>query len=342
MYRLLKAIPIAALASFLAASAFAGDLLPIKFTLDWKTQGVHAWFYLAKENGYFKDEGLDVQIDQGEGSAATVTRVISGAYDAGFGDVNAIVQAAGTAGISPPVMVYMIYNKAPLALFTKANSGITSIAAMSGKRLGSPAGAAALRLFPVLAKTNGIDPGSVEIVNMAPNLIEQMLVNNQVDISAGLTVTSYINLFAEGQNPDKDYRWFFYSDYGLPLYSNGVMVSRALVRDHPDAVAGLVRAVNRALKEVVADRQKAIDLLLRLEPLLNAAIERRRLDYAINELIATPEEAQIGLGDMTDARLHTAISTIVDAYQLKSTPDTSDIFDRSFLPARVDRRLPAE
>jgi NitT/TauT family transport system substrate-binding protein len=229
MYRLLKAIPIAALASFLAASAFAGDLLPIKFTLDWKTQGVHAWFYLAKENGYFKDEGLDVQIDQGEGSAATVTRVISGAYDAGFGDVNAIVQAAGTAGISPPVMVYMIYNKAPLALFTKANSGITSIAAMSGKRLGSPAGAAALRLFPVLAKTNGIDPGSVEIVNMAPNLIEQMLVNNQVDISAGLTVTSYINLFAEGQNPDKDYRWFFYSRLrpsALFEWRNGIACAR--------------------------------------------------------------------------------------------------------------------
>ncbi len=49
---------------------------------------------MARDKGYYKAEGLNVVIDQGEGSGATVTRIMGGAYDAGFGDVNAIIQNA--------------------------------------------------------------------------------------------------------------------------------------------------------------------------------------------------------------------------------------------------------
>src|SRR6187455_3717222 len=109
-----------------AGVAFAEETT-FKFTLGWKTQGSDAAFFYAKDNGFFKEEGLNVVIDQGEGSGATVTRIMSGAYDAGFGDVNAIIQNASTKPQDAPVMVYMIWNQPPFAIVTKNSSGIKSI-----------------------------------------------------------------------------------------------------------------------------------------------------------------------------------------------------------------------
>jgi NitT/TauT family transport system substrate-binding protein len=91
---------------------------------------------------------LNVTIDQGEGSAATVTRIMSGAYDAGFGDMNAIIQNAAARPGEAPVMVYMIYNQPPFGIVTKADGPIKSLKDLEGRKLGGPAGSAATRMFP--------------------------------------------------------------------------------------------------------------------------------------------------------------------------------------------------
>ena len=150
-------------------------------------------------------------------------------------------------------MVYMIYNRAPFALLTKASSPIQSFKDLAGKKLGTPPGGASFKLLPLMAKKNGIDYAKIDVLNVAPNLQEQMLLQGQVDVIAIFTATSYMNLVALGLDPDKDFRWIYYADSGVDLYSNGIMVSQKLAKEKPEAVKGLVRAINRAIKEV--DRQ---------------------------------------------------------------------------------------
>ncbi len=325
-----------AIAMGLASPAFA-DGVPIKFTLDWKIQGVHGWFYLAKEKGYFADEGLDVTIDQGEGSAATVSRIMSGAYDAGFGDMNAIIQNAATNPDEAPVMVYQIYNQPPFAVLTKTGGPVDSLSSLEGLKVGAPPGSASTKLFPALATAAGFDSEKVDLISVKSNLQEQMLIQDQVSASLVFNVTSYLNIIGIGMDPDKDFTWYPYGASGLDIYSNGVMVSPKLLAENPEAVKGLVSAIAKAMADVLANPQEGIDIITATEPLSNGELEMKRLQFALDNLIFSDESKSNGIGAIDEERLTRSIATIKGLYDLPGTTAAADVFDASFLPP-IDMR----
>src|SRR5258708_5516396 len=82
----------------------------------------------------------------------------------------------------------------------------------------------------VHARFNSIDYAKVKNVNIAANLQEQMLSAGSIDAILGFNYSIYINLKQAKLDPERDTRWFSYSDHGLDLYSNGVMASQALIQ----------------------------------------------------------------------------------------------------------------
>jgi NitT/TauT family transport system substrate-binding protein len=335
--------PLAWVATLLIAGAAAATpwvahaQTKIKMVLNWKYQGPQAWFFIAQDRGYFKAEGLEVEIDQGEGSSAPIAKVASGSYNAGFGDINALIAMVASRPNEAPVAVYQLYNTPPFAVAVKADSPIRSPKDFEGRTVGGPANDGALKLFPAFASTAGIDPSKVKISNMAPNLREQMLLRGQVDAVFGFINTIWFSAKLVGIDPAKDLRFIRYGDHGMDLYSNTIIFSRALVRDNPKAVAGFLTALNRAIKDVVANPEAGMDAVMKREPLLKRDVERERLIATIRQEMSHPEIAKIGFGDVDPQRLSLAIKLVAQANELPRVPAVGEVFNRSLMPALSER-----
>src|ERR1700748_436477 len=90
------------------SAAVAQTQTKIRMVLNWKYEGPQGMFFLAQDRGYFKQEGLDVAFDQGNGSGAAVPQVANGAYDMGFGDINALIELTAKKPPMEPVVLSML------------------------------------------------------------------------------------------------------------------------------------------------------------------------------------------------------------------------------------------
>ncbi|SDG27806.1 ABC transporter substrate-binding protein [Pelagibacterium luteolum] len=326
------------------AALFLGTVSPamaqttqLNMVLNWKYQGPQGWFFLAEDRGYFAEEGIELLMDQGNGSGAAVPLVANGTYDVGFGDINALVELTATQEGNMPKAVFMLYNQPPFAIAVKSDSDIMSADDLNGRMLGGPASDGALKLFPAFCDLADLDCDSIEVTNMQPNLREQMLMNEQIEGAFGYVNTLRFGAMAMGVNVDEDLRFIRYGDFGMDLYSNAIIVSADLIENQPEVVEGLVRAINRGVKDALADPQAAVEAVADREPLIDFDLELARFNATVEDEMAHPEIAEIGLGAVDMDRLAESIDILVAANELPRTPEAEAIFDPSFLPPIEDR-----
>ncbi|MGA9951152.1 MAG: ABC transporter substrate-binding protein, partial [Xanthobacteraceae bacterium] len=200
----------AAIGIVISAAGPASAQTKLKMVLNWKYQGPQGWFFLADDRGYFKEAGLEVTMDQGNGSGAPIPLVASGTYDVGFGDINALIEFAAKKPDEAPIAVYVMYNRPPFTIAVRADSPIHTPKDLEGKTLGGAAGDGALKLFPAFCKIAKIDCTKVNITNMQPNLREQMLMQGQVDGVFGYVNTIRFSAKLMGVDPEKQIRWINY------------------------------------------------------------------------------------------------------------------------------------
>ncbi len=315
----------------------------MRFILNTFFSGPQAWFFLAADKGYFAEEGLEVTFAQGNSLARAVTTMTTGDYDAGYGDLNELVRMQAEGRRDTPIAVMAIHNRPPYTIAVDAGGRIKTAADLSGARLVSHPQDAAWLLFPEFCRATGIDPESVDItLSSAPHteMVPQMLAG-QWDGIFGFVNTVAAQAIEAGVDPAVSLHHLAWHTHAPAFYGGAMMVTRAFRDAHPQAVAGLCRAVNRGLADTVADIDAAIEAVARRNPALDRKANRARLVGTLALEMGDAAATQ-GLGDVEDARLETIARLICEAKGYAHRPSPAEVFDRSFLVPPSERaRMPA-
>lgn len=320
-------------------SAAAQPMSEVKVSLNAPFDGSNAAFFLAQEKGYFAAEGITVNMDPSGGSGEVATRIGSGAYDFGFGDVNVLLDFNAKNPGSAGKAVYMVYYRSPMSIASFAKTGITKPADLAGKKMGGSLSDGAFKLFPVYAGIAGVKPDAIKWEYGDLRLREAMLLKGDVDAILGFDSTMYFSLIKQGIKP-ADIKFLYYSDVGMDLYGNAIIASKKMLDTKPALVKGFVAAAAKGWRDAIANPASAIAALKKQAPLVDEKLELEKLQWLIKNQITTPESTADGMGGVRAARIDPSVAMLSKAFALPGKPEAADVFSNAFLPAASVRKLP--
>ena len=314
----------------------------LRLLLNTSLSGPVAFFLLAQDRGYFRDEGLEVPLASGPGAAAMVAMVRDGTYEVGYGDITALIERiARSPQDTAPVAVLTTFNVVPFTIAVAADGPVRTPKHLEGRRVIGHASDAALLTFDMYARAAGIDVSKVQVDGSMGGMGQAVVDMLRGDGAAG--VFGFVNTLIASAAPlgvdgHRSLRFLNWADHLPDMYGNTLFVTREALRRSPRDLQGLVRAVNRGLADTVRDPNAAIESLVQHSPGSGRGVNLARLKGTLGIEMAHPEGARIGIGDMDDTRLSRLITQIVQTKNLPRTPAVREVFDRSFLPA-LDQRI---
>lgn len=321
MTRIIVALALALISALPAIQpAFAQQLRKIIFLTDAGPLGRHSPFFVALAKGFYKEEGLDVEILGGRGSAATIREVAAGAATFGFADAGTLILSRANEAV-PAKMVGIVYAKAPHGLMALAESGIKGPQDLKGKKLADTSASSNYILFKAYAQKVGLDPKSVEWIFTDFNSLPGLLATRQVDAIGQFSMGKPMLQKRAG---GREITFLSYAAAGMEFYSNVVIASDETIARDPKLVSSFLRATERGMKDAFAKPAEAAELMRKYLPLLEADIiasETRN----VGELANPAERKDMRMLVLDMAKVNQTLSVIQENFELKNKISAADV-----------------
>ncbi|MBB3178558.1 ABC transporter substrate-binding protein [Variovorax sp. Sphag1AA] len=316
---------------FLSIDALAQGKARINMQLGWIPSVNQVGEVVAKRLGFYEQEGIDFAIQPGGPNIDGVAIVASGRYEVGQVSSSPSVMLAVSQGL--PIKCFAVgAQKHPFTFFSLAKNPVRKPADLVGKKVGIPSTAGIL-LRALLAK-NKIAEKDVTVVTVGSDMAP--LLTGQVDVVTGW-LTSTTALKALGPDRVDLTLW----DSGVQLYALPYYATTKTIETQPKVLEAFVRATSRGWQHAKANRDQAVDLLVKEYPNLKREDERAAIDVMLEYALGGLAQTQ-GWGTMDPAVWQSQITTYADLGQFTArTPKVDDVIWLGALKNTVDARVKA-
>ncbi|MBO4204723.1 ABC transporter substrate-binding protein [Micromonospora echinofusca] len=288
--------------------------------------GRDSYAWVAKEKGFFKEAGFDVEIQAGQGTGAVIQQVVADKAQFGPIDLTGGLLQMGNGQAKDFVAVAAIQQRTMAAIATTADKGITTPKDLEGKKLADTPSSVVRNLFPTYAKLAGVDPAKVTWVNGDAATLMGTLASGSVD-GIGQFVVGKPTIQAVTK---KDAVLLPYSDVMTDLYGNVLITSAKLAKEKPDMVKRFSAALLKGLEYSLANPKEAGEILKKnvdaANPLAAAAELELMAAYVRSSNTGT------AIGTLDAGRVAKSIAILQGAGALKQGMTPEQIIDFNLAP----------
>ena len=249
----------------------AAEMETISFRGTWFANAEMSAWHIGRHKGFFAQEGIDLKITEGKGSALNAKLVAAGTLKLAACDYGTMMK--GVAEGLPIKGVFCYYQLSPMAIVSPADAPIKHPKELEGKRVASTAGSSVLRLFPALANATGADVSKIKMVMVEARTLVLLLLKKEVDA----LLIYYGNSVLELKEKGMPAHYITYYDFGVNVLSVGVIANTNFMEKNRDLVKRFVRAAQKSWAYAVDNPDEAADAFGKDYP--NMPKERNRAHF---------------------------------------------------------------
>jgi NitT/TauT family transport system substrate-binding protein len=242
-----------------AGPAAAAD--KVVLMLNWYVYGEHAPFYYGKAKGIYKAEGIDLEIQEGRGSAATTQAVAAKTANFGYVDIPTMMRAA-TKG-APVIATGVLLQKTAMSAMGFVEKNIRKPEDIKGKTVAITPADSITQIWPLFLKKTGLKETDFKTVTGDAQTKLNAVINGQADLLLGYVMDQSMKI---KDATGKDVYPIKFADYGINLVSSGIIANTDYVKQNPDLVRRFMAATTKAVEAAEKDPAAAAQSILDANP----------------------------------------------------------------------------